>query len=186
MVYPELDLDGREVKLRNGEIRVHGSDGRWYTAPTLIAHYVAAHDYLPPGAFIDGVVARANTLYVLSGEQLRRLRALSIDEQLDVCLRVSSAFPTQQHRAVEVLQAKIRAVATSESRGEPSSYGWEDGIPDELEVLEAPVASACWLIVLSFSRRQRLPEELRQDGVNSCMIHLLETAADLGVDARTF
>ena len=40
----------------NGEIRV--SDGNvMYAAPTLIYHYVVAHAYLPPEAFIAAVLA---------------------------------------------------------------------------------------------------------------------------------
>lgn len=43
----------------NGEIRVTGADGTVYAAPVLIAHYVDAHRYLPPQAFIDAVLATA-------------------------------------------------------------------------------------------------------------------------------
>jgi len=41
----------------NGEIRVTGADGVVFAAPVLIAHYVAAHGYRPPQAFIDAVMA---------------------------------------------------------------------------------------------------------------------------------
>ncbi|WP_338285215.1 hypothetical protein [Luteolibacter sp. LG18] len=47
--------DGCEHSLGNGEIRVRGADGVIYGAPTLIYHYVVAHDYLPPAAFIEAV-----------------------------------------------------------------------------------------------------------------------------------
>jgi hypothetical protein len=40
----------------NGQIRIQGPDRRWYAAPTLVHHYVAAHQYLPPAAFIDAVL----------------------------------------------------------------------------------------------------------------------------------
>lgn len=40
----------------NGEIRVPSAAGV-YAAPVLIAHYVEAHDYRPPQAFIDAVLA---------------------------------------------------------------------------------------------------------------------------------
>jgi hypothetical protein len=40
----------------NGEIHVVGSDDLMYIAPTLIVHYIAAHKYLPPAAFIDAVL----------------------------------------------------------------------------------------------------------------------------------
>lgn len=40
----------------NGEIRVVGTDGITYVAPALIAHYVAAHHYQPPQAFVHAVM----------------------------------------------------------------------------------------------------------------------------------
>lgn len=50
-----LRSDGRAL-WGTGEIRVRGADGTVYVAPTLIAHYVDAHRYLPPPAFIDAVL----------------------------------------------------------------------------------------------------------------------------------
>lgn len=41
----------------NGEIRVTGADGAVYAAPVLIAHYIEAHQYQPPAAFIEAVLA---------------------------------------------------------------------------------------------------------------------------------
>lgn len=41
----------------NGEIRVLGYDGIVYVAPALIAHYVSAHHYDPPSAFVAAVFA---------------------------------------------------------------------------------------------------------------------------------
>ena len=46
----------RPVWLGNGEIRVTGEDGTVYAAPTMIAHYVAEHHYLPPQEFVDAVL----------------------------------------------------------------------------------------------------------------------------------
>jgi hypothetical protein len=43
----------------NGEIRIAGSRGRIYVAPVLVAHYVQAHNYLPPADFIRAVMAAA-------------------------------------------------------------------------------------------------------------------------------
>lgn len=40
----------------NGDIRVVGADGVTYAAPVLVAHYVSAHRYKPPQAFIDAVM----------------------------------------------------------------------------------------------------------------------------------
>ena len=70
----------RPVWLGNGEIRVTGENGEVYAAPTMIAHYVAEHGYLPPRASVDAVLcsvtrgdaklrddacARATTVYEL-------------------------------------------------------------------------------------------------------------------------
>jgi len=51
----EMEFNGREEMLGNGEIRVRGADGTLYAAPSLIAHYVAEHAYLPPDGFIEAV-----------------------------------------------------------------------------------------------------------------------------------
>jgi hypothetical protein len=45
-----------QITLGNGEIRVIGSDVV-YAAPTLIYHYVVDHDYRPPQAFVEAVLA---------------------------------------------------------------------------------------------------------------------------------
>jgi hypothetical protein len=57
-----MQLDGREIKLGTGQIRVQAIDGCWYTAPTLVAHYVDAHEYLPPAPFIDAVLRHVEVL----------------------------------------------------------------------------------------------------------------------------
>lgn len=41
----------------SAEIHVRGQNGVVYGAPTLIVHYVEAHNYRPPQAFIDAVLA---------------------------------------------------------------------------------------------------------------------------------
>ena len=48
---------GQENSLGSAEIRVKGKDGRVYAAPTLIYHYVAAHDYDPPKEFVEALLA---------------------------------------------------------------------------------------------------------------------------------
>lgn len=40
----------------SGQIRVCHSNGKWYSAPTMVHHYVTAHHYLPPREFIDAVL----------------------------------------------------------------------------------------------------------------------------------
>lgn len=49
-----LRTDGRAL-WGNGEFRVRGADGTVYVSPTLIAHYIDAHDYLPTPEFIEAV-----------------------------------------------------------------------------------------------------------------------------------
>lgn len=45
-----------EARRSNGEIRV-GVPGRTFAAPVLIIHYIEAHAYLPPAAFLEAVEA---------------------------------------------------------------------------------------------------------------------------------
>lgn|SRR6185312_1396314 len=40
----------------SGEIRVTGGDGRTYVAPVLLLHYLEAHRYRPPDAFVAAVL----------------------------------------------------------------------------------------------------------------------------------
>jgi len=42
--------------LGDAEIRVRGRDTVVFAAPNLIAHYVGAHRYLPPQAFVEAVM----------------------------------------------------------------------------------------------------------------------------------
>ncbi|MFE6868179.1 hypothetical protein ACFVFS_16640 [Kitasatospora sp. NPDC057692] len=41
----------------NGEVRIPGGPGIAYAAPFLITHYITAHGYRPPQAFVDAVLA---------------------------------------------------------------------------------------------------------------------------------
>ncbi|MBM4073696.1 MAG: hypothetical protein FJ271_32960 [Planctomycetes bacterium] len=47
---------GNEARLGFGEIRVRHQGGKVFAAPTLIYHYVADHQYLPPREFIEAVL----------------------------------------------------------------------------------------------------------------------------------
>lgn len=48
---------GAEAPEGNGELRIPGEAGIAYAAPFLITHYVTAHGYRPPRAFVDAVLA---------------------------------------------------------------------------------------------------------------------------------
>jgi len=50
-------LDAPAETSGNGEVWVEGRDGLTYVAPALVLHYVVEHDYAPPQAFIDAVIA---------------------------------------------------------------------------------------------------------------------------------
>jgi hypothetical protein len=47
---------GREKATSSSEMRVAGN-GRVYAAPSMVHHYVVAHDYRPPDEFIAAVLA---------------------------------------------------------------------------------------------------------------------------------
>jgi hypothetical protein len=51
-----LPLDGELVHAGNAEIHVRGADATVYAAPTLIAHYIVEHHYLPPKPFIEAAL----------------------------------------------------------------------------------------------------------------------------------
>jgi hypothetical protein len=51
-----MEIEGTTLHLGDAEIRVTGEDGTVYAAPSLIAHYVAEHRYLPPAPFIDAAL----------------------------------------------------------------------------------------------------------------------------------
>lgn len=48
-------VDGQEIALGNGEIRIPGKGAIVYAAPTLICHYIGDHEYRPPQQFLDAV-----------------------------------------------------------------------------------------------------------------------------------
>jgi hypothetical protein len=55
-----MTVDGIELALGNGEIRLVGQGGRVYAAPSLIAHYLSSHSYLPPVDFMAGLLGNAD------------------------------------------------------------------------------------------------------------------------------
>ncbi len=67
----------------NGEIHVAGP-GCTYVAPALIGHYVVAHNYKPPGAFVEAVRAmtkdRSNDMSSELAKQVIRLADSSSEE----------------------------------------------------------------------------------------------------------
>ncbi|GAA3091322.1 hypothetical protein GCM10017562_73090 [Streptomyces roseofulvus] len=51
----------------SAEIWVRGGEGVAYAAPELIAHYVEAHGYVPPGAFVEAVFDAVGTVRGVGG-----------------------------------------------------------------------------------------------------------------------
>jgi hypothetical protein len=170
-----MDLGGRTLELGNGEVRVRAPDGQWYTAPTLVAHYVAAHGYLPPAPFVGAVIRRAAEFYVLTGAQLSRLAALSIEEQLDVCIRAISAFPTREPAALAAVCTQLRV----------RDYATHDEM-DEMDSLSEEAQDACSETSYTFKTNEVLTDDERQSRVRACLIYVLELASDLGIDAAAF
>ena len=52
---PGLMISDREFLLGSAELWVRDSVGRVFAAPNLVVHYVDAHDYQPPGLFLDAL-----------------------------------------------------------------------------------------------------------------------------------
>jgi hypothetical protein len=50
-----MGVDSVTVNLGDADLRVRGRDGTIYAAPSLIAHYIAEHNYAPPDEFLVAV-----------------------------------------------------------------------------------------------------------------------------------
>ena len=67
-----LNYNGTSVTMGAATLFVPG-DGRIYSAPSLIAHYIDAHDYCPPQEFISAV---SQCPPMRSMQYLRQIRAI--------------------------------------------------------------------------------------------------------------
>ncbi len=105
----QFDLEGREVHVGNGEIRVTDDEGHAWCAPTLVVHYVETHGYLPPPAFIAAVMEWARTHLVVKGHLLEELFDASPAElqrrSLAVVARMSAAFGADDPRVTAAAEA---------------------------------------------------------------------------------
>lgn len=80
---PPHDWDEDE-SWSSAEIRAVSADGTRYAAPSLVAHYVAAHRYAPPQAFVDAALrvsipwerAVAEDLCMSCGGSMSRVRTI--------------------------------------------------------------------------------------------------------------
>ncbi|MCG8915630.1 hypothetical protein L6E12_07510 [Actinokineospora sp. PR83] len=55
-IQPVPGIPGSKHFLGHAEAHFEGPDGTVYAAPSLIAHYVGEHGYLPPQRFVDAVL----------------------------------------------------------------------------------------------------------------------------------
>ena len=53
---PSINWEGELLKFGYSEIRVFSQDGKVYSAPNLIFHYIMEHNYAPPQEFVDAVM----------------------------------------------------------------------------------------------------------------------------------
>lgn len=68
----------------HSEIRIQG-DGVVYAAPTLVAHYVEAHRYAPPQAFVDAVIHTKGAMpSPVPGKRRRLPEDLRAPERIDL------------------------------------------------------------------------------------------------------
>lgn len=51
-----VEFEGTRVSVGSGVLVVPGDGAVYYITPTLVAHYVDAHDYNPPAEFRDAVM----------------------------------------------------------------------------------------------------------------------------------
>jgi hypothetical protein len=71
----QAERNGERLLLGTSEIRVFAADGAIFAAPTLIYHYMVAHQYAPPAAFLR---ALANEPCPPDPAYFDRLRALGL------------------------------------------------------------------------------------------------------------
>lgn len=181
--YP-MDLDGRELTLGNGEIRLHGADGIEYAAPTLVAHYVDAHGYAPPAPFIAAALARGASLHVVRGEALRCFEALDWSAQrdrlIDLWQRAAAAVGTE----LGTLVPKLHASATTEASRDQWRDWWLHEEPRaELLALDDETRHLTRLLVASLSRiRGAEPDARQRTSAPYLYTRFIERLADAGHD----
>jgi hypothetical protein len=71
---PLIDYRGRKYNLGMSEIWIPG-DGLWYAAPSMVLHYIEAHDYLPPNEFIAAVEGMDTNAAYTAQDHYHRLMA---------------------------------------------------------------------------------------------------------------
>jgi hypothetical protein len=95
------ELSGRILELGNGEIRVTDSKGITYSAPTMVAHYVEAHQYLPPASFIEAVMISASKTFVIHGKLFEQIQDLNLKQRYRICFAVFEAASAHKGQTLE-------------------------------------------------------------------------------------
>lgn len=163
----EFDLEGREVHVGNGELRVRDANGQAYTAPTLVVHYVEAHGYLPPPPFIEGVMQWAKESFIVKGSLLEQLYDASPAELQQRCLTVLGALA--KHLGATNSKAIVAAVANGQAIASDT---------------DPRIVAAATAIALAFANPSTIPKDQRAQHRLWTITQLLEDAAELGVDVR--
>jgi hypothetical protein len=182
-----VDYRERPVELGNGEVRVTGPDARQYAAPTLVAHYVAAHGYAPPSAFAHGVMRRAKEVFVLRGEQVRQLGMSSVPERFALCLDAVKTLHAQHPDAwlEDVISLATALMPTLDSRtaspdDAPSTRLWELVYGDDREDREDPITVAARGLHGIF-RSAQLGERYASEAALNSAVNVLEHVHDAGL-----
>ncbi|GAA2407873.1 hypothetical protein GCM10010420_39980 [Streptomyces glaucosporus] len=71
----------------NGELHIYSADGKVYSAPTMIVHYIEDHGYAPPVQFVEAVNRSTPLLWDSRAEALRKIL---VDENDDFGWKVDA------------------------------------------------------------------------------------------------
>jgi hypothetical protein len=160
-----VEAFGRPIVLGNGEVRVEG-DGVVYVAPTLVAHYVAAHEYAPPPAFAAAAIRRAANVRVAPIHVQHEVARLSVEalraRAWRLATRTVAAAPTPW--AIEAIEA-VRA-------------GRHLGPPPEGDGVHHELLEQLWML----DRYEHDDSESARARQRGRLLEMLEAAMALGVD----
>jgi hypothetical protein len=90
--FDTMELNGRTIRLGNGQIRIPAENEIIYVAPTLVAHYVANHQYCPPAEFVEAVMNQASAIRGWSN----RIHRLPHFDWQELCFEIVSSVVKHQ------------------------------------------------------------------------------------------
>jgi hypothetical protein len=115
------ELGGRTLSLGNGEIRVRDSEGITYSAPTMAAHYVEVHRYLPPASFIEAVMISASKMFVVHGKLFEQIQDLNLRQRYRICRSVFEAASVNKGQTLDSSALQILQEAETALDSPPES-----------------------------------------------------------------